>query len=441
MLSTTSQASRPAPLSGNDRQMKVLVVGKGGREHAIVWKLLQSPRISSLFCAPGNAGTNSIAENVLIADTNVDGLLAFAQQHGIDFTIVGPEAPLAAGIVDKFQMAGLSIFGPTQAAARIEASKSFAKALMARTGVPTAGAETFDDFEVARRYIESLEPPVVIKADGLTAGKGVVIADTTEQAVSALRTQMVDREFGVSGDTVLIEEYMEGPEISVFAFVNGERFSPLFAAADYKRPGEGNVGPNSGGMGAYSPLVGPMWTEDIKNQVRTAIMQPVVAALANEGSPYVGVLYAGLMLTAQGLRVIEFNCRLGDPEAQVILPRLKSYLLDALLETVDGNVADVHMDWDTRPCIGVAIASGGYPVAYETGLLIDGLQNVDDDVTVFHAGTKLDKNGNILTDGGRVLTVTAIGQTYQDARQRAYVNAERITFDGSFYRKDIADFS
>lgn len=441
MLSTTLQASRPAPLSGNDRQMKVLVVGKGGREHAIVWKLLQSPRISSLYCAPGNAGTAPIAENVPISDTDVDGLLVFAKQRSIDFTIVGPEAPLAAGIVDRFNDAGLAIFGPTKRATQIESSKRFAKDLMARAGVPTGHAEVFDDFDSARRYVESIHPPVVIKADGLAAGKGVVIAETMEQAVSALRAQMVDRELGASGDTVLIEEYMEGPEISVFAFVNGERLSPLFAAADYQRPGEGNVGPNSGGMGAYSPLVGSMWTEDIENQVRTTVLQPVATALANEGSPYIGVLYAGLMLTSRGLRVIEFNCRLGDPEAQVILPRLKTDLLDVLQATVDGDPADLQLDWDNRPAVGVVVASGGYPGSYKTGLEIHGLDDVDNDVTVFHSGTSFDQDKAVVTNGGRVLTITAIGRTYQDARQKAYVNAERITFDGGFYRRDIADFS
>jgi phosphoribosylamine--glycine ligase len=421
--------------------MKVLVVGKGGREHAIIWKLLQSPRISSLFCAPGNAGTASIAENVPISDTDVDGLLTFAQQRGIDFTIVGPEAPLAAGIVDRFNDAGLAIFGPTKRATRIESSKRFAKDLMARAGVPTGRAEVFSNFDLARRHVESLDPPIVIKADGLAAGKGVVIADTAEQAVAALRAQMVDSEFGASGDTVLIEEYLEGPEISVFAFVNGERLSALFAAADYQRPGEGNVGPNCGGMGAYSPLVAPMWTDDIQNQVRTTVMEPVVTALADEGSPYIGVLYAGLMLTAQGLRVIEFNCRLGDPETQVILPRLKTDFLDVLQATVDGNPVDLQLDWDNRPAVGVVVASGGYPGPYETGLVIHGLDDVDDDVKLFHAGTSLDQDKSVVTDGGRVLIVTAIGQTYQDARQKAYVNAERITFDGAFYRRDIADFS
>jgi phosphoribosylamine--glycine ligase len=421
--------------------MKVLVVGKGGREHAIAWKLSQSPRISTLYCAPGNAGTHSVAENLPISDTDVDGLVAFAQERGVDFTVVGPEVPLEAGIVDRFHDVGLTIFGPTQAAARIETSKSYAKDLMARAGVPTGRAEVFDDFEPARQYVESIDPPVVIKADGLAAGKGVVIADTAEQAVSTLRSQMIDREFGASGETVLIEEYLEGPEISVLAFVNGKQISPLIAAMDYQRPGEGNVGPNSGGMGAYSPLVAPIWTDRMKRQVLANVFEPVVAALADEGSPYVGVLYAGLMLTRDGLRVIEFNCRLGDPEAQVILPRLKSDLLDVMEAANEGRAADVSLEWDPRPCVGVVIASGGYPGAYKTGLPIGGLDDVDDDVMVFHAGTKLDDSGAIVTNGGRVLIVTAIGETYQDARQLAYSNAEKITFDGSFYRRDIADFS
>ena len=421
--------------------MKVLVIGKGGREHAIAWKLSQSARISQLLCAPGNAGSSKIASNVPIPETNVDGLLSFAMQHDIDFTVVGPEAPLAAGIVDRFQAAGLSIFGPSQAAAQIESSKSFAKALMVRAGVPTARAEVFRDFDAAREYVNSLSPPIVIKADGLAAGKGVVVAESTEQALSALREQMVDRVFGSAGETVLIEEFLQGPELSVFAFVDGRRLSPLIAAVDYKRVGDGDTGPNTGGMGAYSPPLSVLWNHEVERSARTNIMESVVAALAAEGCPYVGILYAGLMLTRDGLKVIEFNCRLGDPEAQVVLPRIETDLLDLMLAAVAGNVEDVPLRVSQEPCVGVVVASGGYPDSYETGFPVAGLDEAHDQVTVFHAGTKLNDNEETVTDGGRVLTVSGSGATHKDARLRAYAAAARTTFDGSFFRSDIADFA
>ena len=421
--------------------MKILVIGKGGREHAIVWKLSQSARISQLLCAPGNAGTAKIASNVPISETDIDGLLTFATQHVIDFTVVGPEAPLADGIVDRFQEAGLSIFGPTKAAARIESSKSFAKDLMLRAGVPTAHAEVFHDFNAARKYVETLSPPVVIKADGLAAGKGVVVADTTEKAVSALRDQMVDLAFGSAGETVLIEQYLQGPELSVFAFVDGERISPLVAAVDYKRVGEGDTGPNTGGMGAYSPPLSVLWNGEVERSVRNDIMEPAVAAMAAEGCPYVGILYAGLMLTRDGLQVIEFNCRLGDPETQVVLPRIESDLLELMLAAVAGNANDVPLRVTANSCVGVVVASGGYPGTYETGFPVAGLDEELDDVTVFHAGTKLDENEETVTDGGRVLTVSGSGPTRKDARRRAYSAAAITTFEDSFFRNDIADFA
>lgn len=421
--------------------MKVLVIGKGGREHAIVWKLSQSARISQLLCAPGNAGTARIASNVPIPETDIKGLLSFALQQEIDFTVVGPEAPLAEGIVDRFQEAGLPIFGPTQAAARIESSKSFAKNLMLRAGVPTARAEVFRDFDTAREYVKSLSQPAVIKADGLAAGKGVVVADTSERAVSALRDQMVDRAFGSAGETVLIEEFLQGPELSVFALVDGERISPLIAAVDYKRVGDGDTGPNTGGMGAYSPPLSVLWNDEVERSARTDIMEPVVAAMAAEGCPYVGILYAGLMLTRDGLKVIEFNCRLGDPETQVVLPRIESDLLELMLAAVAGNVNDAPLRVTADSCVGVVVASGGYPDAYETGFPVAGLDDAHDQVTVFHAGTKLDDNEETVTDGGRVLTISGSGPTHKDARLWAYSVAERTKFDGSFFRGDIAGFA
>ena len=421
--------------------MKVLVIGKGGREHAIVWKLSQSSRISPLFCAPGNAGTAKLAASVPISDSDVDGLLRFALQENIDLTVVGPEAPLADGIVDRFQEAGLSIFGPTQAAARIESSKSFAKEMMRRAGVPTGRAEVFSDFNAAQTYVKTLAPPVVIKADGLAAGKGVVVAETTERAIAALKAQMIDRAFGSSGDTVLVEEYLQGPELSVFAFVDGRHVSPLIAAVDYKRAGDGDTGPNTGGMGAYSPPLDVLWNDEVERSARCDIMEPVVAAMADEGCPYVGILYAGLMLTRDGLKVIEFNCRLGDPETQVVLPRIESDLLELMLATVEGTVNSVPLRVSNESSVGVVLASGGYPDAYDTGHPIAGLDEVDDRVNVFHAGTKLNENEEIVTDGGRVLAVSVTGESLQDARQRAYTATKNVSFEGSFFRSDIADFS
>ena len=417
--------------------MKVLVVGNGGREHAIAWKLKKSPQVDDLLLAPGNAGTAEIARNVPVAATDVDGLLGLALEQQVDFTIVGPEAPLAAGIADRFHEAGLPVFGPTQAAARIETSKSFAKELMVRSGVPTGMAETFDDYEQARRYVQSAPVPIVIKADGLAAGKGVVVVETRETALDALRRQMVDRQLGEAGDRVLVEERLEGQEISVFGFVDGQRVSQLVAACDYKRAGDGDTGPNTGGMGSYSPPSCAVWNDSMYSRVRTEIMEPVVAALAEQGNPYVGVLYAGLILTPSGPKVIEFNCRLGDPEAQVVLPRLKTDLLEVMIGTARGDATAVSLDWDSRACVGVVVASGGYPGSYETGYTIDGLDAVGPEASVFHAGTVL-VNGRAVSAGGRVLTVTSLGDTRDEARRRAYSNAARVSFTDSFYRNDIA---
>jgi phosphoribosylamine--glycine ligase len=423
--------------------MNVLVVGNGAREHAIAWKLSQSPGIGRLLVAPGNAGTEQIAENIPVDAIDVDGLLRLAQERRIDLTVVGPEAPLAAGIADRFQAAGLLAFGPTKAAARIETSKSFAKALMLRHGVPTGGAETFSSYEEAQDYINSAVMPVVVKADGLAAGKGVTIAHTREKALSATRRQMVERQFGQAGERVLIEEYLEGKEISVFAFVDGRRVSSLVAARDYKRAGDGDTGPNTGGMGSYSPPERSIWNGDVERRVRSEIMEPVVRALADEGTPYRGVLYAGLMLTADGPKVLEFNCRLGDPETQAILPRLKSDLLDVMLKTARGDIGDLVLELDSRACVGVVLASGGYPDGYRTGYPVHGLDTVEPGSLVFHAGTKTDDNdggepGRVLTDGGRVLTVAALGATRSEARAGAYAGAGRISFTDSFYRVDIA---
>ena len=423
--------------------MKVLLVGNGSREHAIAWKLGQSPMLESLTVAPGNGGTGEIAENVPVDAADIDGLLGLARERAIDLTVVGPEVPLAAGIVDLFQGAGLSIFGPTKAAARIESSKGFAKELMLRHGVPTGRAEAFDNYDRARAYVESASAPVVIKADGLAAGKGVTVAETTKAALAALRGAMVDKQFGHSGERVLVEEYLEGRELSVFAFVDGERISPLEAACDYQRVGDGDTGPITGGMGGYSPPDDDVWNDAIERQALSQIIEPVVAALAEEGNPYQGVLYAGLILTRDGLKVIEFNCRMGDPEAQIMIPRLKTDLLEVMAGIAQGNHSSMSLEWDPRACVGVVMASDGYPGGYETGFQIDNLDRVDDRVVLFHAGTKAVADGGstparLVTNGGRVLTVTAMGDTLEDARRAAYANASRISFTGSFYRTDIA---
>ena len=423
--------------------MKVLLIGNGAREHAIAWKISQSHLMTELFVAPGNAGTASLGRNVPIGATDIDGLLGFAKENNIDFTIVGPEAPLAEGIVDRFQEVGLLIFGPTKNAALIESSKSFAKELMLLHNVPTATAKMFSSYEDASKFLEASPLPVVIKADGLAAGKGVVVAQTLDEARAALHQQMVERAFGAAGDSVLIEECLEGQEISVFAFVDGECVSPMVAACDYKRVGEGDTGPNTGGMGSYSPP--PVWNAELENRVRKEILEPIARGLTARGSPYCGILYAGLMLTAEGPKVIEFNCRLGDPETQVILPRLKTDLLEVMIKTAQGKLDGLSIEWDAQACVAVAIASGGYPGGYSTGYKIEGMGDVAGDVTVFHAGTKLsseegDTGASVVTDGGRVLTVSALGSTIEEARRKAYANAGRIRFKDAYYRKDIAAF-
>ena len=428
--------------------MKVLVIGGGAREHALVWKLSQSALVDEILAAPGNAGTHALARSVPIAAEDVEALLTFAQQNAVDFTVVGPEAPLAMGIADMFTQADMPIFGPTQAAARIESSKAFAKRLMLDNAVPTAAAKAFTDYDTARAYVQTCPIPIVIKADGLAAGKGVAIAHTRTEAIDALRASMLDRQFGDAGNCVLIEECMQGKEVSVFAFVDGAYVSPMVAACDYKRAADGDRGPNTGGMGSYSPPAPQHWNAALEAQVRERIMQPVADALVAIGSPYKGALYLGMMLTADGPKVVEFNCRLGDPETQVILPRLKTDLARVMLATARGELDDLPIQWDDRACVGVVIASGGYPGPYTTGHPVSGIPEASADAMVFHAGTKLADDAHaadaqsdapaILTDGGRVLTVAALADTPEDARRAAYDGASRIRFDGAFYRTDIA---
>ena len=418
--------------------MRMLVVGGGGREHAIAWKLSRSPLVETLYVAPGNAGTAAVADNLPVRDTDLDGLARSARELGVDVTIVGPEVPLAMGIVDRFRAEGMRIFGPTAAEARIESSKVFAKELMLRHGIPTSRAEVFDSHEEAVRFVSRLSPPLVVKADGLAAGKGVTVANTEEEALAALRECMVDRVFGEAGERVLVEECLSGQEVSVFAFVDGETLSPLAAACDYKRAHDGDRGPNTGGMGAYSPP--EVWSEGLERDIRERIMLPVVRAMALEGCPFSGVLYGGLMLTEDGPKVIEFNCRLGDPEAQVLLPRLRTDLAEIVLAVLDGSLSETPIEWSPDACVGVVMASGGYPAAYDTGFPIAGLSEAAPYGEVFHSGTRLADGGGsgTITAGGRVLTIVGMGDSLAEARQRAYKAAAQVRFEGGFYRSDIA---
>jgi phosphoribosylamine--glycine ligase len=421
--------------------MKILVVGKGGREHALVWKLAQSSRAERVYCAPGNAGTALDGVNVPIDVNDFDTLIRFAKKEGIGLTVVGPEEPLANGIVDYFQKVGLRIFGPTREAAQLEASKAFAKQVMRDADVPTAEFRVCDHPDPARHYIETREYPVVVKADGLAAGKGVFVCSTTEEALAAVDRIMVKEEFGrAAGRQVVIEKRMEGQELSILALVGGRTIVPLQPTQDHKPAFDGDLGPNTGGMGAYCPT--PLATPELLQEIDATILVPTVHAMKRRRRPFRGVLYAGLMVTNQGPRVLEFNCRLGDPETQPLLMRLKTDLLDLLEAVVDdrlGDFAEDRLEWDRRPAVCVVMASQGYPGSYAKGKVISGLDKVArmSDVKVFHAGTKLQNNLPV-TDGGRVLGVTALGETLAEAKRRTYEAMGQIHFHGAFYRRDIA---
>ena len=419
--------------------IKTLVVGNGAREHALALSLAASRRAPELFIAPGNAGTARLGRNVPIDAENIPALLDFAKRESVELTVVGPEAPLAAGIADRFAAAGLAAFGPTASAARIESSKHFAKWVMARANAPTARAIAFTDYESATMHVMASAPPFVIKADGLAAGKGVTVADDVDAARDALAEMFLDRAFGAAGDTVLVEEFMEGQELSVFAFVDGSTVSEFAVACDYKRAYDGDEGPNTGGMGSYGPP--PFWDADLEREVRTRIMQPVAEQMVELGCPFRGILYAGLMLTDEGPRVVEFNCRMGDPEAQVVMPRLETDLMDVILATMDGKLSSCPVRWSPEPWVGVVMASEGYPAAYDTGFEITGIPDGadgDSGRAVFHAGTTLREDGSVLTSGGRVLTAAARGDTIADARRNAYDLAAQIKFDNAYLRTDIA---
>jgi phosphoribosylamine--glycine ligase len=420
--------------------MKVLVVGKGGREHALAWKLAQSPRAERVYCAPGNAGTAADGVNVPIEANDFPTLTQFARKQGIDLVVVGPEEPLALGIVDHLQQAGILVFGPTREAAQLEASKVYAKGLMRHADVPTAEFRIFDHPDLARRYIETRDYPLVIKADGLAAGKGVVVCDTQEEALAAIQRIMVREEFGrAAGRQVVVEKRLEGEEVSILALVSGRAIVPLETTQDHKSALDGDTGPNTGGMGAYSPA--PIATPEVLAQIDREVLVPTVHAMKRSRRPFRGVLYAGMMLTAQGSRVLEFNCRFGDPEIQPLVMRLRTDLLELLTATAAGRLEEVGpLEWDPRPAVCVVMASKGYPGPYEKGLVISGLEEVArlPDVQVFHAGTRQDGN-RVLTDGGRVLGVTALGDTLLGAKQRAYEAVRRVRFPGAFFRTDIAD--
>lgn len=422
--------------------MNVLVIGRGGREHALVWKLAQSPRAKTIFCAPGNAGTARDAQNVPIEERDFDGLIRFAKKNDIGLTIVGPEDPLSKGIVDAFQKEGLRVFGPSKDAAQIEASKVFSKTLMRHADVPTSEFRIFDHSAAAKTYIETREYPVVVKADGLAAGKGVIVCNSTEEALSAVDKIMVREEFGREvGRKVVVEKRLAGEELSVFALVGGRTIIPLASTQDHKAAFDGDTGPNTGGMGAYCPA--PLGTQKLLNEIDETVLVPIVHAMKRSRRPFRGVLYAGIMVTNQGPRVLEFNCRFGDPEVQPLLMRLKTDLLDLLEAVVDDRLAEFEespIEWDSRPSVGVVMASQGYPGPYVKEKIVTGLDDVStmEDVKVFHAGTKLD-GGMVYTDGGRVLCVTALGDTLQLAKDRAYEAVNKIHFHGAHFRTDIGD--
>lgn len=427
----------------------VLVIGNGGREHAVAWTLARSPQVERVYVAPGNGGTEwpanpdaqglqprAASKNVPVRATDFDGLIAFARANAIDLTVVGPEGPLAAGIVDAFQAAGLAIWGPDRAAAQLEASKSFAKDFMQRHHIPTAEYGVFEDYEAARRYVDDFGALVVVKADGLTGGKGVLVCDSVEDAQNALRQVMVDRAFGDAGRKVVVEERLVGREISVLAFCDGKTVITMPAARDHKRVYDGDEGPNTGGMGAFTPApdVDPMLIE----RVRQTVLQPVIDGMAEEGMPYVGVLYAGLMLTENGPQVLEFNCRLGDPETQVILPLLETDLYAICAACITGTLDHLDVRWRSDACATIVLASPGYPCAYPTELAITGLDRcaAQTDVIVFSAGMAR-QGERLVTAGGRVMAVTAVGPDLPSALQRAYTGVEMVTFDGMHYRRDI----
>jgi phosphoribosylamine--glycine ligase len=439
--------------------MKILIVGGGGREHALAWKLAQSPKAEKIYCAPGNAGIAKIAECVAIKAEDIAGLCGFAEANRIDLTVVGPEVPLSLGIVDALAEKGLKAFGPNRKCAQLESSKSFTKAFLSRHGIPTAGYKEFTDIDELKNSVGIFGYPMVVKADGLAAGKGVVIAEDKAAALKAVGEIMGDKIFGSAGDKIVVEEYLTGIEASVLCFVDGKTIVPMESAQDYKRIFDQDEGPNTGGMGSYSPSL--VFNAELERQIRERILDPTIKGFQADGLDFRGVLFIGLMITDDGPKVIEFNNRFGDPETQAVLPRMKTDLLDVMNAVVEERLAEQPIEWSGKKVVCVGMASGGYPGSYEKGKRISGLENVDNDIVVFHAGTKLVKDQSlsqinddmaisidksmaenkpgsiVVTDGGRVLGVTAIGDTHEEAREKAYRNVARISFEGSQYRRDI----
>jgi phosphoribosylamine--glycine ligase len=419
--------------------MKVLVIGGGGREHALAWKTAQSQDVSTVYVAPGNAGTTTEdkLQNIDIGAEDNNALLDFALDNNVDLTIVGPEAPLVSGVVDLFESKGLKIFGPSQAASQLEGSKAFTKDFLARHNIPTAEYQNFTEIEPAIAYVHEKGAPIVVKADGLAAGKGVIVAMTNEEAESAIRDMLADNRFGDAGSRVVIEEFLDGEEASFIVMVDGKNILPFATSQDHKRVGNGDTGPNTGGMGAYSPA--PVVTPDIHQRIMNEVINPTVQGMASEDMPYKGFLYAGLMIMADGTpKVIEYNCRFGDPETQPIMMRLQSDLMQLCLTAIEGNLDNAIIEFDQRAAVGVVLASGGYPNSYRKGDTISGLtDNGSNEKKVFHAGTKMD-NGKVVTSGGRVLCATALGNTVSEAQKSAYSLVNEIKWQDMFYRNDIA---
>ena len=417
--------------------MKVLIVGGGGREHAIAWKVAKSPKVEKLYCAPGNAGIAEVAECVNIGVMEFDKLTAFARENQIDLTIIGPDDPLAAGAVDAFEAAGLRVFGPRKNAAILEASKAFSKDLMKKYGIPTAAYETFTSPETALAYLETAKMPIVLKADGLALGKGVLICKDLEEAKEGVKTLMLDKQFGSAGDEVVIEEFMTGREVSVLSFVDGKTIKIMTSAQDHKRAKDGDQGLNTGGMGTFSPS--PFYTAEVDAFCKEHIYQKTVDAMRAEGREFKGIIFFGLMLTADGPKVLEYNARFGDPETQVVLPRMKNDIVDLFEACIDGTLDQMDLQFEDNAAVCVVLASDGYPEHYEKGFPIHGLEHFKDadGYYVFHAGSKFDADGQIVTNGGRVLGVTATGKTLKEARANAYTATEFITFDNKYMRHDI----
>ena len=421
--------------------MNILIIGGGGREHALAWKAACSSRVNQVYVAPGNAGTarEPKVTNIAITADDAPDLLQFARDHQIDLTIIGPEVPLVLGIVDQFAQAGLPCFGPSKAAAQLEGSKAFAKDFLARHHIPTARYQSFTDPDAAEDYIRAMGAPVVVKADGLAAGKGVILAQSEDEAIAAMRRMLSGADFGAAGHRVVIEEFLVGEEASFIVMTDGEFILPLASSQDHKARDNGDRGPNTGGMGAYSPA--PVVTPELHDRIMREIVEPTVRGMAEEGCRYVGFLYAGIMITADGPKVLEYNCRLGDPETQPLLLRLRSDLVELCKAALEGRLSDVAIDWDSRPALGVVMTAAGYPGRYRQGDVISGLpahdEELGDDIKIFHAGTTEAKDGPIVTHGGRVLCVTALGATVAEAQSLAYNSVKRIHWDGAYYRTDI----